>query len=145
MDPMDTDDPTAPDHTDSFIYEYSEQSSYDDNEKSGSGVSVDIPPSSGRSSQVDSGLTSDSDLPPPPSLSLFKSSKPVHQTGLRSFFSVIPADEAHAVWKEKKRKNRDRDEEEHAEVMCQEKSGNRRSLRFDKSKITTLSRGGTRK
>ena len=50
-------------------------------------------------------LLVDSGLPPPPSLSLFKSSKPVHQTGLQNFFSVIPADEAHAVWKEKKRKN----------------------------------------
>ena len=116
-DQMVTDDPITQDYTESSVYDYSEWSAHDYSEQSGSGISIQHPPSSNVSSEVNSAVASDSDLPQPS----YKASKPVHQTGLLNFFSTIPTDKAQAMWREKKRKNREKDEEEHAEIMQQEK------------------------
>ena len=136
---MITDDPTTYDCSDSSIYEYSGLSVCDDDNQSGSGLSTHLPPSSGISSGFSSGITSDSDPPPPPQP---KPSKQVHQTGLHSFFSVIPADEAHAMWREKKRKNRDRDEEERTRIMHQEQEWKQEKLqvRQDNNRISQQKR-----
>jgi hypothetical protein len=117
------------DCTDSSIYGCSEPSAYEDTDQYGSGISVDLLQSSGISSGVSSGATSESDLPPPPPPpSQLIPSKPVHQTGLHNFFSAVPADELHAIWREKKRKNRDRDEEERIEGAHQEEEWKQEKL-----------------
>lgn len=130
LDPMITDD-----CSDSSIFVYSEISTCYNTEYSGSGISLDYPPSSGVSSGVSSGATSDSDLPPPPSSSSSKPSKPVPQIGLHNFFSTtLPAGKAHAAWSEKKRKNRDRDEEELAETKNRETEWKQHKLQVSHEK-----------
>ena len=91
-------------------------------------------------SEVSSAVTSDSDLPPPPS----KSSKPVRQTGLLNFFSVIPGDEAHAAWGKRKRDNQEADEEKRAKVKHQEEEWKQENLQ-DMRKRNRLSQQKHRK
>ena len=74
-------------------------------------------------SEVSSAVALDSDLPPPPPPPPpppSKSSRPAQQTGLLNFFSVIPREEAHAIWGKRKRENQERDEEERAKILYQE-------------------------
>lgn len=134
MDPMITDDFQTHDCSDSSIHVYSEISTCYNTEYSGSGISLDYPPSSGISSGISSGATSDSDLPPPPPPSSSKPSKPVNQPSLFKFFSTTPTDEPHAAWSEKKRKNRDRDDEELAETKRQETKWRQRKLQVSHEK-----------
>lgn len=134
LDPTITDDLQTHDCSDSSIYVYSGYNT----EHSGSGISLDYPPSSGISSGINSGATSDSDLPPPspppPPSSSSKPLKPVNQTGLLNFFSAIPTDGAHVAWSEKKRKNRDRDKEELAETKHRETQWRQHKLQVSREK-----------
>lgn len=120
LDPIIIDDPATYDYTNSSAYDYSELSAYNHADQSGSDISGQLPLSSGVPSEVSSAVTSDSDLPPPPPSLPSKSLKPVQQTGLLNFFSVVPGHEAHATWGKNKRKNRERDEEERAEIRRDE-------------------------
>jgi len=116
LDPITTDDHSAYEYTDSSIYGHTSLSVQDYTNYSGSDVSAHLPPSSGVPSEVSSAVTSDSDLPPPP----HKPAKPVRQTGLLNFYSVIPGGEAHAAWGKRKRDNQEKDEKERAEITLQE-------------------------
>ncbi|KAF9791280.1 hypothetical protein BJ322DRAFT_1017812 [Thelephora terrestris] len=79
---------------------------------------------------VSSGVTSDSDLPPLPTPS--KPPQPVNQAGLFNFFSAKPAEEVHAGWSEKKRKNRDRNEERGVTAICQEEEWKNEKLQVSR-------------
>jgi hypothetical protein len=117
LDLITTDDPFAYEYTDSPIYDHTSLSIYGHTDYSGSDRSIHLPPSSGVPSEVNSAVTSDSDLPPsPPPPSLPKSSKPIQQTGLLNFFSAIPRDEVHAAWGKQKRDNQKGDRGAHIEV-----------------------------
>lgn len=105
-----TDDPVH-DYA-SSIHNHTSPSAY----HSGSDISAHLPPSSHVSTGASSAVSSDLDVLPPSSDFL----KPVQQTGLLNFFSIVPADEVHAAWGKRKRDNRERDEKEHAETMRQE-------------------------
>jgi hypothetical protein len=146
VDPIITNNPTFHDITDSQTYDYSEPSAFNCTEQSGSGISAHPPPSSGGPSEVNSAVTSDSDLPPPPPLPLFKPSKSIKQTGLSSFFSTIPAEQANAAWGKRKRENREMEDEKRAKVkrreeewkeekLLEKREGNRLSQQKRRDKI----------
>jgi hypothetical protein len=86
---------------------------YDHSNYSNSDISTHPPPSSNAPTEISSAVASDSDLLLPQT----KSSKPIKQTGLLNFFSVILGDEAHAMWGKRKRVNLERDEEQCAETI----------------------------
>jgi len=90
---------------------------YDHSNHSYSDIATHPPPTSNAPTEVSSPVVSDSDLPPPQT----QPSKPIQQTGLLNFFPIIPADEAYATWRKRKRDNLERDEEERAEIMQEEK------------------------
>jgi len=141
MDQFIIDDPSIHDHTDSSahnhidssIHDWTNPSVYSHTDYSGSDISAYLPPSSNAATEVSSAVPSDSDLPPPP----LQSTKPMQQTGLHNFFSVVPADEAHAAWGKRKRDNQGRDEEERAEIKCQEEEWReeKRQKRSDDNRI----------
>lgn len=146
LDPMVTDDLITHDHSDSSIYyqsefsvydlaDQSELSAHDYTDHSGSGISAYLPPSSGAPSEVSSDVASESDLPPPQLPAASKSSsKPKQQTGLQDFFPTMPADEVHAAWSERKRKNREKDEENRAEVEYKEGKWKERKLTIQRER-----------
>jgi len=110
LDMIITEDPSVPDHTDSSTHDHINLPVYNHSDYSGSDISAHLPPSSNLQTEVNSAVTSDSDLPPPP----------VKQSNLLNFFSVVPTDEAYTTWAKRKRDNQERDEEKRAEVMHQQ-------------------------
>ena len=108
LDMITTEDPSVPDHTDSSsTHNHINLPVHNHFDYSGSDISAHLPPSSNLPTQVNSAVTSDSGLPPPP----------VKQSNLLNFFSVVPTDEAYTTWAKRKRDNQERDKEEYAEVM----------------------------
>ena len=106
-----TEDPSVPDHTNSSsTHNHINLPVHNHSDYSGSDISAHLPPSSNLPTQVNSAVTSDSGLPPPP----------VKQSNLLNFFSVVPTDKAYTTWAKKKRDNQERDEEERAEVIHQQ-------------------------